>query len=86
MDHPLCDASQAFQTGRIVQIALQRGDAASPQQTHTFGRRSQGHEAHTLTLRRTQLAGCAQSHIATAHDQDALAAKAGGQGAQGGLV
>jgi hypothetical protein len=37
-------------------------------------------------LRRTQLACCAQAHIATTHDQDALATEAGRQSAQGGLV
>jgi hypothetical protein len=86
MDYPVRNARQAPEAGGIVQIALQRRDATSPEQAHTFGGRGQGHQAHTLTLRGTQLARCAQADIATTHDQDTLATKAGGQSAQRSLV
>jgi hypothetical protein len=86
MNHPVRNARQAAKARGIVQITLQRGDATSAQQTHTFGRRSQRHQAHTLALRGTQLACGAQADVATTHNQDTLTAKSGGQCAQGSLV
>jgi hypothetical protein len=77
---------QTLEASRIVQIAQQGGDAASAQQTHPLRRRSQGHQTHALALGCTQLARRAQAHIATAHDQNTLATKTGGQCTQGGLV
>jgi hypothetical protein len=37
MNHPVGNACQALKAGRIVQIALQRGDATGAQQMHPFG-------------------------------------------------
>jgi hypothetical protein len=77
---------QTLKAGCIVQIAQQGSDATSTQQTHPIRRRSQGHQTHTLTLGCSHLASRAQAHIATAHDQNTLAAETSGQRAQGGLV
>jgi len=86
VDHPVGHARQAFEAGRIVEVAHQGRDATGAQQANALGRRGQGHQAHALALRGAQLARGAQAHIATAHDQDTLAAKAGRQCAQRGLV
>ena len=86
VNHPVGNARQALQAGHIVQIALQRGDAAGPQQAHAFGRRSQRHQPHALGFGSTQLSRRAQPHIAAADDQNTLTAKAGRQCAQGSLV
>ena len=81
MQHPLRQASEAAQALGPVQIAPQRRGARRAQRRHTHPLRTQ--RTHRQLARQQ---GCnTQANVATTDDQQATAAKARGQGAQGGL-
>jgi hypothetical protein len=76
------EARQADQRGRIVQVAMQWRDPAFAQVRRAGGRGGQPQQAHP----RRQCARDAQADVAAAHDEDALAAEAAGQGPERVLV
>ncbi|MNZ91941.1 hypothetical protein D3C78_1109470 [compost metagenome] len=70
MQHARAQPGQPPQAARVVEIAQQRRDALRAQGVATLCRRGQRQQAHAaLGL------GHAQSHIATADDQQALTAE-----------
>ena len=86
MQHPLPQARQATQRTGLVQIAQQGGQSAGAQQSHALRRRSQCQQTHPLTLRRTELASGAQTHVTATDDEHTRTAKARRQGTERGLV
>jgi len=87
MQHPRGQARQTAQRARIVQVAHQRPGALCPQPRHPPCAGGQRQHLHApgpgagLHIAQHPL-----TYVTTAHDEQAFAAKAGGQGAQGVLV
>ena len=82
MQHARSQPGQTRQRGRAIEVARQWRDTQSAQGTYAIGR--SGQRQHTQAP--LQVARHALAHVATAHDQKTLAAKARRQGAQGVLV
>ena len=79
MQHPVGKARNARERGRLIQIALQRQEAAPAQLVHARGRRC---ESQYPNVSGNQ--GCnTQADVTAADDQQAGLSKAAGQRAQG---
>jgi hypothetical protein len=79
--HARCQSGQPCQGPWPIQIALQGRDASLPQRGQSLGRRRQRQQARPALQRLCH----PQPHVAAAHDQDAFAAKARRQRAEGTL-
>ena len=75
-------AGQSAQAGGDVEVTRQRRDASASQQGGALGAGGERQQAHAAGLG----LGHAQAHITATDDQEAFAAKARGQGAEGALV
>ena len=87
MQHARGQARQPAQRRRIVQIAHKRPGALCTQSRHPPCAGGQRQNLHAACPRAgLQIAQHPLTYITTAHDQQAFAAKAGWQGAEGVLV
>ena len=87
MQHARGQARQPAQRPRIVQVAHQRPGALRTQPRHPPCAGGQRQHLHAASTRAgLHIAQHPLTYITTAHDQQAFAAKAGWQGAEGVLV
>ena len=82
VDDACGQARQPGEAGRVIQVTRQGRDTATAQEGRTLGAGGQRQQPDLRALH----AGHAQADIAATDDQEALAAKARGQGAEGTLV